>query len=107
MCSSDLQDEVTTRHHAAAVVIGRRAHGHGARRREGVTGTDQRISRRRATPRAPHATRADRDGGTRQAQRQLHQQRKTRRAKREHPPDQAAQDRSGPPTMQHSQLLSV
>jgi IS605 OrfB family transposase len=101
------QDEVTTGHHAAAVVIGRRAHGHGARRREGVTGTDQRISRRRATPRAPHATRADRDGGTRQAQRQLHQQRKTRRAKREHPPDQAAQDRSGPPTGQHSQLLSV
>ena len=101
------QDEITTGHHAAAVVIGRRAHGHGARRRAGVTGTDQRISRRRATPRAPHATRADRDGGTRQAQRQLHQQRKTRQAKREYPPDQAAQDRSGPPTGQHSQLLSV
>jgi IS605 OrfB family transposase len=101
------QDEITTGHHAAAVVIGRRAHGRGARRRAGVTGTDQRISRRRATPRAPHATRADRNGGTRQAQRQLHQQRKTRRAKREHPPDQAAQDRSAPPTEQHSLLPSV
>jgi hypothetical protein len=31
------QDQVTTGHHAAAVVIGRRAHGHRARRRAGVT----------------------------------------------------------------------
>jgi len=43
----------TTGHHAAAVVIGRRAHGHRARRRAGVTGADQRISRRRATPEHP------------------------------------------------------
>jgi hypothetical protein len=32
-----------TVHHAAAVVIGRRGLGHGARRRPGVTGHDQRI----------------------------------------------------------------
>ena len=47
------QDSLTTGHHAAAVVIGRRAHGHRARRQAGMTGTDQRTSRRRATPRAP------------------------------------------------------
>jgi hypothetical protein len=92
------QNQVTpTGHHAAAVVIGRRAHGHRARRRAGVTGTDQRISTRRAAPRAPHATRADRNGRPRQAQRQPPRWRKTATADREHPPDQAAHDRSGPP----------
>jgi hypothetical protein len=60
----------TTGHHAAAVVIGRRAHGHKARRRAGVTGTDQRIRPRRATPRAPTARHATRNGATRQAPRQ-------------------------------------
>jgi hypothetical protein len=100
------QDSVTTGHHAAAVVIGRRAHGHRARRQAGVTGTDQRTSRRRATPRAPQATRADRDGGTRQAPRQPLRRRKTVTADREHPPDQAAHDRSGPPDSQDYLLLS-
>jgi hypothetical protein len=85
-------------HHAAAVVIGRRAHGHRARRRAGVTGADQRISARRAAPRAPHATRAGRNGRPRQAQRQPPPRwRKTATAGREHPPDQATHDRSGPP----------
>ena len=92
------QDPATSGHHAAAVVIGRRAHGHGARRREGVTGTDQRISARRAAPRAPHATSADRTGRTRKAPRRLHPQQKTVTAKRPPPPAQAAHDRSGPPT---------
>jgi hypothetical protein len=93
------QNSVTaTGHHAAAVVIGRRAHGHRARRRAGVTGPDQRISARRAAPRAPHATRAGRNGRPRQAQRQPQPRwRKTATADREHPPDQAAQDRPGPP----------
>ena len=54
-------------HHAAAVVIGRRALGHRARRRAGVTGGGQRTSRRRAAPRAPAAARATRDGRPRQA----------------------------------------
>ena len=60
-----LRDQVspaTTGHHAAAVVTGRRAHGHRARRKAGVTGADQRISRRRATPRAPSGRQADRKG---------------------------------------------
>jgi hypothetical protein len=87
-------------HHAAAVVIGRRAHGHRARRRAGVTGADQRIRRRRATPRAPGAGRANRDGRPREAQRQPHQRRKTAKANRTRPPDQATQHRSGPPASQ-------
>jgi hypothetical protein len=101
------QNKVTTGHHAAAVVIGRRAHGHKARRRAGVTGTDQRISRRKATPRAPHAKCATRDGRTRQAQRQLpHRRRKTVTAEQGTPPDQAAHDRSGPSDSQDYLLLS-
>ncbi len=87
-------------HHAAAVVIGRRALGHRARRRAGVTGGGQRTSRRRAAPRAPAATRATRDGRPRQAHRQPHPRRKTATATRTRPPDQAAQDRPGPPTSQ-------
>ncbi|MFG2295260.1 hypothetical protein [Streptomyces sp. NPDC048603] len=38
-----------TRHHSAAVAIGRRGLGHRIRRRPGVTGTYQRMSARRAT----------------------------------------------------------
>ncbi|MEU4465621.1 hypothetical protein AB0G20_18210 [Streptomyces sp. NPDC024017] len=38
-----------TRHHAAAVAIGRRGLGHRIRRRSGVTANDQRIVTRRAT----------------------------------------------------------
>ena len=100
------QNQVTTGHHAAAVVIGRRAHGHKARRRAGVTGSEQRIARRRATPRAPTATRAPRDGGTRQAPRQPPTRRKTVQAERARPPGQAAYDRSGPPDSQDYLLLS-
>ena len=92
-------------HHAAAVVIGRRALGHRARRRAGVTGGGQRTSRRRAAPRAPAATRATRDGRPRQAHRQPHPRRKTATARRTRPPDQAAQDRPGPPTSQDHLLL--
>ena len=92
-------------HHAAAVVIGRRALGHRARRRAGVTGGGQRTSRRRAAPRAPAATRATRDGRPRQAHRQPHPRRKTATARRTRPPDQAAQHRPGPPTSQDHLLL--
>ena len=98
-----LQDQVSpiaTGHHAAAVVIGRRALGHRARRRAGVTGGGQRISRRRAAPRAPVAGRADRNGRPRQAERQPSSWRKTATARRTRPPDQATQDRSGPPASQ-------
>lgn len=40
---------IVTRHHGAAVAIGRRGLGHRIRRRPGVTASDQRIASRRAT----------------------------------------------------------
>jgi IS605 OrfB family transposase len=93
-------------HHAAAVVIGRRALGHRARRRAGVTGTGQRTSGRRAAPRAPTAGQADRNGTPRQAQRQPSPWQKTATARRARSPDQAAHDRSGPPAEQYTPPLS-
>ena len=82
------KNQMATGHHAAAVVIGRRAHGHRARRRQGVTGPDRRIRTRRAAPRAPQATCADRNGGPPRAQRQPPARRKTATARRAPPPDQ-------------------
>jgi IS605 OrfB family transposase len=93
-------------HHAAAMVIGRRALGHRARRKAGVTGTGQRTGSRRAAPRAPATTRTTRNGRPCQAQRQPSSRRKTATARQAPPPDQAAHDRSGPPTEQHSLPLS-
>jgi hypothetical protein len=94
-------------HHAAAVVIGRRALGFGARRREGVTGGGQRASCRGAASRTPRAKRASRNGRPRQAQRPPPRRwRKTATAQRPRPPDQAAQDRPGPPDSQDHLLLS-
>jgi hypothetical protein len=104
-----LQDQaspIATGHHAAAVVIGRRALGHRARRRAGVTGGGQRTSRRRAAPRAPVAEHAIRDGRPRQAQRQPPRWPKTATATRTRPPDQAAQHRPGPPASQDHVLLA-
>jgi hypothetical protein len=92
------QHQVTTGHHAAAVVIGRRAHGHRARRRAGVTGRGQRTADRRATPRAPQPRQRKRNGRLPQAWRQPPPWRKTGTATGTSPPDQAAHDRSGPPT---------
>ncbi|MFD5798465.1 hypothetical protein ACFWIO_34035 [Streptomyces diastatochromogenes] len=43
---------IATRHHGAAVAIGRRALGHGVRRRPGVTAHHQRMVERRATGQA-------------------------------------------------------
>ncbi|MFJ7268607.1 hypothetical protein ACIQV3_18510 [Streptomyces sp. NPDC099050] len=61
---------IVTGHHAASVAIGRRALGHGIRRRPGVTAHDQRIVVRRATgqtvtlPRARGAASPPRTTGT-------------------------------------------
>jgi hypothetical protein len=87
-------------HHAAAVVAGRRALGHRARRRAGVTAGGQRTAGRRAAPRASVAGQADRDGRPHKAQRQPRSWPKTATAGWTHPPDQAAHDRSGPPASQ-------
>ncbi len=93
-------------HHAAAVVIGRRALGHRARRRAGVTGGGQRTSLRRATPGAPVAGQTTRNGRPPKAQRQPPRWRKTATANRTRQPDQATQDRSGPPATQDHVLLA-
>ena len=93
-------------HHAAAVVIGRRALGHRARRRTGVTGGGQRTSRRRATPGAPVARQTTRNGRPRQAQRQPPRWPKTATADQTSPPDQATQDRPGPPATQDHVLFA-
>ena len=100
------QDKTTSGHHAAAVVIGRRAHGHGARRRSGVTGSNQRTATRRAATRAPHRNAPDRNGGHGKATQQPHQRHQTATANPPPPPDQEAQDRSGPPDSRNYLLLS-
>ncbi len=100
------QHDGLTGHHAAAVVTGRRALGHRARRRRGKPGTGQRTGARRTAPRAPGGQRATRNGGTRTAQRQPPRWRNTATASRDHPPDQAAHDRSGPPDSQVHHRLS-
>jgi uncharacterized protein (DUF1810 family) len=66
-----------------------------------------RTARRRAAPGAPAASSANRNGRPRQAQRQPPRWRKTATADREHPPDQATQDRPGPPAEQQPLSLSV
>jgi hypothetical protein len=101
------QDPTVSGHHAAAVVIGRRAQGHKARRRAGMTLPRPEDRRARATPGVPAAERATREGGTSKATRQPPQRwRQTGHAERGHPPDQAAQDHSGPPDSTHYLLLS-
>ncbi|MEU1596815.1 hypothetical protein ABZ468_29190 [Streptomyces sp. NPDC005708] len=51
------QKITVTRHHGASVTIGRRALGHRAWRRPGVTAPDQRIGQRRATGQTVHVPR--------------------------------------------------
>ncbi|MFE2286785.1 hypothetical protein ACFXDJ_21770 [Streptomyces sp. NPDC059443] len=85
-----------TGHHAASVAIGRRALGHGTRRRPGVTAHDQRIVARRATgqtvtvPRARGTASPPRTTGT------PHQGDKTCRDRSDQPALlPVSQDRSG------------
>lgn len=54
----DQSRTTVTRHHAAAVAIGRRALGHRIRRRPGVTASDRRIGQRRATGQTISVSRA-------------------------------------------------
>jgi IS605 OrfB family transposase len=95
-----------TGHHAAAVVIGRRALGHRARRREGVTRPRPADRGVRAAPRAPGGQAANRNGRPRTARRPPPRWRNTVTASRDHPPDQATQDRSGLPDGRNYLLLS-
>jgi hypothetical protein len=84
-------------HHAAAVVIGRRGLGLGARRRQGVPGHDQRIVAGEL-PARPDRQRPGREGpGPPGGRRAADQPRNTRPAERARLGDQVVQDRSGPP----------
>ena len=98
----------STGHHAAAVVIGRRALGHSARRRERCDLKRPEDRKGRATNSAgvdnPVLLRHPKD---REAAGQEHMQQKTRTGKRQPEGCQEAQDRSEPPTGYDSVLLSV
>jgi hypothetical protein len=84
-------------HHAAAVMIGRRGLGLGARRRPGVPGHDRRIAAGELPARPGHQ-RVGRGGpGPPGGQRAAAAPRKTRPAERNRLGDQVVQDRSGPP----------
>jgi IS605 OrfB family transposase len=92
-------------HHAAAVVIGRRALGQRARRRERCDSTRPEDREQRAANSAVPTTPApagllqapDRKPRDRKARGQPQLRHKTQSAERASPGDQATQDRSGPP----------
>jgi len=93
-------------HHAAAVVIGRRGLGFGARRRPGVPGHDRRIVAGEL-PAWPDLRRSGRKGpGPPGGQRAGEHPRKTRPAERNRLGDQVVQDRSGPPGQDVRLLVS-
>jgi hypothetical protein len=104
-----------TGHHAAAVVIGRRALGQRARRRERCASMRPEDRKEKAADSAVRATPDTaglsgpqvREPGACRARGQPHQRHKTRRAEREFPGDQVAQDRAGPPAERDSVPLSV
>jgi hypothetical protein len=97
-----------SRHHAAALVIGRRGLGHRARRRERCDSTRAAHREERATNSAVRGVASpSRKPVDREADGLLHPQRKTRSAKRTTTGDQVAEDRSWPSAGQDSVLLSV
>ncbi len=95
-----------TRHHAASVVIGRRALGLGARRRAGILDGDQRITGAsncrpgRPQPRCVHGP------GPPGPRPRTAQAGKTGGGNRDRPPAQVAQDRSEPPISSQQQMLT-
>ena len=94
---STKQTITITGHQAAAVVIGRRGLGLGARRRPGVTGPHQWMGNGEL-PARPGGPALGREGpGPPRGQRAAALPRKTRQAQRTGPGDQVAQDRSVPP----------
>ncbi|HEV8373561.1 MAG TPA: hypothetical protein VGR68_10170 [Actinomycetota bacterium] len=93
-------------HHAAAVVIGRRGLGVGARRRPGVPGHDRRIVAGEL-PARPDSHCLGREGpGPPGGRRAAAQPRKTRPAERAGLGDQVVQDRLGPPEQEPRLLTS-
>jgi hypothetical protein len=86
-----------TGHHGAAVVIGRRGLGHGARRRPGVTLLHQRMGMGELPARPGNHALGRAGPGPPGGQRAAARPRKTRQAEWTRPGDQVVQDRSGPP----------
>jgi IS605 OrfB family transposase len=100
------QHPETTGHHAAALVIGRRGLGHRARTRvNGNRATPEDVARpaRTRTRKPPAARPSNRKPAAPRGQRQPPGD-KTERPHRTTAGNQATQDRSGPPTGQHSLL---
>jgi hypothetical protein len=86
-----------TGHHAAAVVIGRRGLGLGARRRPGVTGPHQWMGNGELPARLDGQALGRKGPDHREASRQRREPHKTRQAERTEFGDQVVHDRSGPP----------
>jgi hypothetical protein len=86
-----------TGHHAAAVVIGRRGLGHGARRRPGVPRPHQRMGEGELPARPGRRAWGHEGPGPPGGQRAAAGPRRTRQAARTGLGDQVVQDRSGPP----------
>jgi hypothetical protein len=96
---------IVTRHHAASVVIGRRALGYRARRRAGILDGDQRITgASNCRPGRPQPGRVHGPGppGPPPPHSQAGQ---TGRGHRDRPRAQAAQDRSGSPISRQQKML--
>jgi hypothetical protein len=94
---STKQAVTVSRHHAAAVVIGRRGLGLGARRRSGVTRAHQRMSKGELPARPGGQVLAREGPGPPGGQRAAAPPHKTRQAEQIGPGNQVVQDRSGPP----------
>jgi hypothetical protein len=88
---------IVTRHHAAAVVIGRRGLGLGARRRPGVTRRHRRMGKGELPARLGNRALGREGPGPPGGQRAAAGPRKTRPAERYGSGDQVVQDRLGPP----------
>jgi hypothetical protein len=80
--SSTKPSTTVTRHHAAAVVIGRRGLGFGARRRPGVTRLHQRMGKGELPARPGIGRWAVREPGPPEASGQWNHPRRTREAER-------------------------
>lgn len=95
-----------TRHLAAAVVIGRRSHGHRGRRRPGVTDPHQRMRPGELPARPTTHPAAVRNPEPPQAHGQTTRRPKTHPADKDPTGNQATQDRSGPPVSRDTLLLT-
>jgi hypothetical protein len=97
LTSSTKTSITVSRHHAAAVVIGRRGLGLGARRRPGVTRPHRRMGKGELPARPGSRTQSREGPGPPGGQRAAAPPRKTHPAERIGLGNQAIQDRSGPP----------